>query len=183
MSRVGNRTIEIPKGVQVTIGDNNQVFVKGPKGELSRSLSADMNISVKDNIIQISRPTDKRTHKAVHGLTRGLLANMIAGVSNGFSKTLEIRGVGYRAQQSGKNLTIQVGYSRPIEVAAPNGITFTIDGPTKIIVHGIDKELVGRTAADIRKIRPPDPYLGKGILYSGEVIRRKAGKAGKVGKK
>ena len=183
MSRVGYRLIEIPQGVEIKFKNDNEVSVKGPKGELFRRLSNEMNISIKDNIVQISRPTDGRVHRAMHGLTRSLLANMVEGVSNGFTKTLEIRGVGYRVQQTGKNISIQIGYSKPVEVAPPEGITLTADGPNKINVHGIDKELVGRTAADIRKIRPPDPYLSKGILYSGEQVKRKAGKAGKVGKK
>jgi len=183
MSRVGYRLIEVPKGVEVTVKDNNEVHVKGPKGELFQKLSDDMTISIKDNVIQVSRPTNGRVHRSMHGLTRSLLANMVEGVNSGFTRVLEIRGVGYRVQQTGKNVTIQIGYSKPVEVVPPEGITLTADGPTKISVHGIDKELVGRTAADMRKIRPPDPYLGKGILYSGEQVRRKAGKSGKVGKK
>lgn len=183
MSRVGNRPIDVPNGVEVSLGENNEVSVKGPKGELARSLSSEMEISMNDNVITVTRPTDGRTHRSMHGLTRSLLANMVEGVSSGFQKTLEIRGVGYRVQQSGKNLTIQIGYSNPVEVAPLPGIKLTADGTNRIIVEGIDKELVGRVAADIRKIRRPDPYLGKGIMYAGEQIRRKAGKAGKVGKK
>ncbi len=183
MSRVGNRPIDVPQGVEVTLGKSNDVAVKGPKGELSRSLAGDMTISMKDNVITVTRPTDGRIHRSLHGLTRSLLANMVEGVNSGFQKVLEIRGVGYRVQQAGQNLTIQIGYSNPVEVEPLPGIVLTADGTNRIIVEGIDKELVGRVAADIRKIRRPDPYRGKGIMYAGEQIRRKAGKAGKVGKK
>ena len=182
MSRVGNRPIAVPQGVEVLI-EGSHVIVKGPKGELSRSLPADMAIQLSDGTLTVSRPTDNRIHRAQHGLARSLLANMVEGVSSGFQRMLELQGVGYRAQQSGDNLVIQVGYSKPVEVEPPPGISLGTEGPNRITVSGIDKELVGEVAARIRKVRPPDPYLGKGIRYSGEQIRRKAGKAGKIGRK
>jgi large subunit ribosomal protein L6 len=182
MSRVGNRPIAVPRGVDVLI-EGSRVTVKGPKGELSRSFSPDMAIMLSDGTLTVSRPTDNRIHRAHHGLTRSLLANMVEGVSDGFQKNLELQGVGYRVQQSGDNLVIQVGYSKPVEIAPPPGISLGTEGPNRIIVEGIDKELVGEVAAEIRAVRPPDPYLGKGIRYKGEQVRRKAGKAGKVGRK
>ena len=182
MSRVGRRPIAVPPGVEVLI-EGSRVAVKGPRGELARSFFPDIGISLNDGVITVSRPTDSRIHRSRHGLTRSLLANMVEGVSSGFQKNLELQGVGYRAQQSGDNLVIQVGYSKPVEIAPPEGITLGIDGPTRIMVSGIDKERVGEVAAEIRGVRPPDRYLGKGIRYSGEVVRRKAGKAGKVGRK
>jgi large subunit ribosomal protein L6 len=182
MSRVGNRPITVPQGVEVLI-EGSRVTVKGPQGELSRSFSPDMAISLKDGSLTVSRPTDNRMHRSQHGLTRSLLANMVEGVSKGFQRSLELQGVGYRAQQSGGKLVIQVGYTKPVEIAPPPGISLVTEGPTRIIVSGRDKELVGEVAAKIRAVRPPDPYLGKGIRYAGEQIRRKAGKAGKVGRK
>lgn len=182
MSRVGNRPITVPQGVEVLI-EGSTVTVKGPKGELSRTFSPDMTVSLSNGNLTVSRPTDNRIHRSQHGLTRSLLANMVEGVSNGFQKNLELQGVGYRAQQSGESILIQVGYSKPVEITPPSGISLGTEGPTRISVLGIDKELVGETAAKIRAVRPPDPYLGKGIRYSGEHIRRKAGKAGKVGRK
>ncbi len=182
MSRVGRRPIAVPPGVEVLI-EGSRVGIKGPRGELARSFFPDLMISLNDGVITVSRPTDSRIHRSRHGLTRSLLANMVEGVSNGFQKSLELQGVGYRAQQSGDNLVIQVGYSKPVEIAPPPGITLGIDGATRINVSGIDKERVGEVAAQIRAVRPPDRYLGKGIRYSGEVVRRKAGKAGKVGRK
>lgn len=182
MSRVGNRPIPVPQGVEVLI-EGSSVTVKGPQGELSRSFPADMAISLKDGKLAVSRPTDNRIHRSQHGLTRSLLANMVEGVSKGFQKSLELQGVGYRAQQSGEKLVIQAGYSKPVEIAPPEGITLVTEGPTRITVSGRDKELVGEVAARIRSVRPPDPYLGKGIRYVGEQIRRKAGKAGKLGRK
>jgi large subunit ribosomal protein L6 len=182
MSRVGRRPIPVPKGVDVSIS-GSEVRVKGPKGELSRTFMPDMSISLDDGVLTVSRPTDNRLHRAQHGLTRSLLANMVEGVSTGFQRTLELQGVGYRAQQAGAGLSIQVGYSRPVEITPPEGVTFGVEGPNRIIVSGIDKVLVGEAAAKIRAIRPPDPYLGKGIRYAGEYVRRKAGKAGKIGKK
>ncbi len=182
MSRVGRRPIPLPKGVEVKI-NGNEVMVEGPKGKLSRSVPADMIIDLGDGVLTVSRPTDNHMHRAQHGLTRSLVANMVEGVSNGFQRTLELQGVGYRAQQAGTSLSIQVGYSKPVEYKPPEGVTVGVEGPTRIIVSGIDKEAVGQAAAEIRSIRPPDAYLGKGIRHAGEKVRRKAGKAGKIGKK
>ena len=182
MSRIGSKQINVPKGVSILMEDN-KVTVKGPKGELSRVLSPDMNINLQDNVITVTRPTDSKIHKAMHGLTRSLVANMVEGVTEGFKKDLELHGVGYRAQKSGDGITIQVGYSKPVEMTPPEGITLASDAPNRISVLGIDKELVGEFAAKVRAVRRPDPYLGKGIRYAGETIRRKAGKAGKVGRK
>jgi len=169
VSRVGQRPIPIPPGVEVKI-DNQQVTVKGSRGELSRSLSPDISINRVDSQLQVTRPADGGRYRAMHGLTRTLVANMIEGVSKGFQKTLELQGVGYRAQKSGDKLVLQLGFSHPVEITPPPGIT-------------IDKEQVGEQAAQIRRIRPPEPYQGKGIRYQGERIRRKAGKAGKAGGK
>jgi large subunit ribosomal protein L6 len=182
MSRVGNRPINVPKGVDVSI-KGNEVTVKGPKGQLSRSFLKDMSISLNDGILTVSRPTDNRRHRSLHGLTRSLLANMVEGVSQGFKKSLELYGVGYRAAKSGEKLVLQVGYTKPVEFIPPTGISLVTEGPTQISVLGIDKELVGGVAAKIRAVKPPDSYLGKGIKYAGERVRRKAGKAGKVGRK
>jgi len=182
MSRVGNSPINVPKGVEVSI-KGNEVTVKGPKGQLSRSFSEDMSISLKDGILTVSRPTDDRRHRSMHGFTRSILANMVEGVSQGFKKSLELTGVGYRAAKSGEKLVLQVGYTKPVEFAPPAGISLITEGPTQISVLGIDKELVGGVAAKIRSVKPPDSYLGKGIKYAGERVRRKAGKAGKVGRK
>ena len=182
MSRVGNRPITVPKGVEVSI-KGNEVTVKGPKGQLSRSFLKDMSISLNEGILTVSRPTDNRRHRSLHGLTRSLLANMVEGVSQGFKKSLELYGVGYRAAKSGEKLVLQVGYTKPVEFTPPTGILLVTEGPTQISVLGIDKELVGGVAAKIRAVKPPDSYLGKGIKYAGERVRRKAGKAGKVGRK
>ncbi|MFC1994056.1 50S ribosomal protein L6 [Chloroflexota bacterium] len=182
MSRVGNRPITVPQGVEVSI-HKNEVTVTGPKGELYRSLPKDMIITLDNSILTVSRPTDNRIHRSLHGLTRTLLANMVEGVSTGFQKSLELQGVGYRAQKPEEKLIIQVGYSHPVEITPPEGITLVCESPNKINVLGYDKELVGRVAAQIRSVRPPEPYRGKGIRYAGEQIRRKAGKAGKIGKK
>jgi large subunit ribosomal protein L6 len=182
MSRVGNSPINVPKGVEVSI-KGNEVTVKGPKGQLSRSFSEDMSISLKDGILTVSRPTDDRRHRSMHGFTRSILANMVEGVSQGFKKSLELTGVGYRAAKSGEKLVLQVGYTKPVEITPPMGISLVTEGPTQISVLGIDKELVGGIAAKIRSVKPPDSYLGKGIKYAGERVRRKAGKAGKVGRK
>jgi large subunit ribosomal protein L6 len=175
MSRIGNQPIELPRGVEVTL-EGSHVRMKGPKGQLERDLSTEMTIQLKDGTLSVSRPSDKPEHRAVHGLTRALLANMAVGVSEGFTKTLEIQGVGYRAAKQGNNLSLQVGFSRPIDVAPPKGIEFELENPTTIHIHGIDKELVGQVAADVRRVRPPEPYKGKGIRYRGEYVRRKAGK-------
>jgi large subunit ribosomal protein L6 len=182
MSRVGNKPISVPKGVEVSI-KGSEVTVKGPKGQLSHSFSEEMSILLKDGILTVSRPSDNRRHRSLHGFTRSILANMVQGVSQGFKKSLELSGVGYRAAKSGDKLVLQLGYTRPVEVTPPPGISLAIEGPTVVSVLGIDKELVGGVAAEIRALKPPDSYLGKGIKYAGERIRRKAGKAGKVGRK
>ncbi|HEY48522.1 MAG TPA: 50S ribosomal protein L6 [Dehalococcoidia bacterium] len=182
MSRVGYKPIALPSGVEVVI-EGSKVTVKGPKGELCRSFSEDIGISLQDGVLSISRPSDSRVHRALHGFTRSVLANMVEGVSQGFRKDLELHGVGYRVQKSGDSLMIQVGYTQPIEIKPPPGITLASDAPNQASVLGIDKELVGEIAAQIRGVRSPDPYLGKGIRYAGERIRRKAGKAGKLGRR
>lgn len=176
MSRVGKLPIPIPDGVEVKVGGSH-VIVKGPKGELEQAFDADMRIQVADGEIRVERPTGTARHRALHGLTRSLLANMVEGVTEGFERTLEIHGVGYRAERRGQNLVLTVGFSHSVEMAAPEGITFELESPTLIRVRGIDKQLVGQTAAEIRQIRPPEPYKGKGIRYQGEHVRRKAGKA------
>lgn len=181
MSRVGRQPISVPDKVQVKI-DGNYVTVKGPRGEVAREFDPTMTIELKDGVLTVNRPTDQRHHRALHGLTRALLNNMVIGVTDGFRKVLQIEGVGYRAELAGKNLVMHLGYSHPIEVEPPQGVTFSLEPRTKVItVEGIDKEVVGQVAADIRKLRPPEPYKGKGVRYLGEHIRRKAGKAGKVG--
>ncbi len=179
MSRVGKMPISLPQGVEVKI-QGPQITVKGPKGELTRQISPDMRVEQRDGRLVVSRPSDQPRDRAIHGLTRTLLNNMVRGVSEGFSKTLEMQGVGYRAQMQGKHLVLAVGFSHPIQVPPPPGIEFELEGTAKIIVKGINKELVGQAAADVRKIRPPEPYKGKGIRYAGEYVRRKAGKAGKA---
>lgn len=182
MSRVGKKPISVPDGVAVTV-EGSYVKVQGPRGELTQSFPKDIAISRNDGTLTVSRPTDSHLHRSLHGLSRSLLANMVEGVSNGFQKSLEIVGVGYRAQKQGENLVLQVGYSHPVAVKAPPGISLVMDGPSRISVQGIDKQLVGEIAAKIRDIRPSEPYQGKGIRYVGEIIRRKAGKAGKAGGK
>lgn len=179
MSRVGRLPIAIPAGVTVTVTPENVVTVKGPKGELVKAMHKDINIAVEDNAIVVTRPSDVKEHRALHGLTRALLNNMVIGVSQGFQKTLELVGVGYRASLQGKKLVMNLGYSHPVEVEPVDGVTFALDGTTKVMVQGIDKEKVGAVAADIRSWRRPEPYKGKGIKYSDEVIRRKEGKTGK----
>ncbi len=171
--------IALPQGVQVSI-DGSRVTVTGPKGELSREIVTDISVEQQDAQLIVSRPTDQARHRALHGLTRTLVDNMVKGVSEGFSKTLEMQGVGYRAQMQGADLVLAVGYSHPVQVSPQPGIEFEVDGTSRIIVKGINKEQVGQVAADVRKIRPPEPYKGKGIRYSGEYVRRKAGKAGKA---
>jgi large subunit ribosomal protein L6 len=181
MSRIGLKPIPVPDKVQIDI-QGSRVTVTGPKGELSRTFNPDMSIVLEDGILRVQRPTDYRTHRALHGLTRALLANMVSGVSEGFSKTLEIVGTGYRAELQGDKLVLHLGYSHPIEFAAPDGISFEVPrGGRTVVVNGIDKELVGEIAARIRRQRPPEPYKGKGVRYQGEYVRRKAGKAGRVG--
>ena len=179
MSRVGRMPIAIPAGVSVDIAENNNVTVKGPKGTLTRVLPAEMEIKKEGAEIVISRPNDLKRNKALHGLTRALLHNMVVGVSEGFQKTLEINGVGYRAAKEGKKLTLSLGYSHPVVMIDPDGVESVCETANKIIVKGIDKEKVGQYAAEIRGKRGPEPYKGKGIKYSDEHIRRKAGKAGK----
>ena len=179
MSRVGRLPIAIPAGVTVTVTPENVVTVKGPKGELVKAMHKDITIAVEDAQVVVTRPSDVKEHRALHGLTRALINNMIVGVSQGFAKTLELIGVGYRAQLQGSKLVMNLGYSHPVEVDAIEGVSFKLDGTTKVIVEGIDKEKVGAVAADIRSWRKPEPYKGKGIKYSNEVIRRKEGKTGK----
>ncbi len=176
MSRVGKLPIPLPTGVEVAL-DGPDVTVKGPKGELSRRFNSELSITLADDEVVVARPTDQARHRALHGLTRSLLANMVTGVSEGFERVLEIHGVGYRAEQRGSGLVINVGFSHPVEVPAPEGIQLSLDSPTVIRVSGIDKQAVGQVAAEIRRIRPPEPYKGKGIRYRGEYVRRKAGKA------
>jgi large subunit ribosomal protein L6 len=183
MSRIGRKPIPVAKGVKVEITPENLITVTGPKGTLSRQFTPDLTIDQSDGTLTVTRPDDTQTHKALHGLSRTLLLNMVTGVSTGFSKTLEINGTGYRVAKVGENLVFQVGYSHPVEVDPPTGISFTVEGTTKCTVNGIDKYVVGQVAAQIRDIRKPEPYKGKGIKYADEVIRRKAGKAGKVGGK
>ena len=177
MSRIGKAPITIPAGVTVTVEDN-KVTVKGPKGELSRQINKDMGIEVKDGVITVSRPNDDKTNRSLHGLSRTLINNMVEGVTKGYSKTLEIQGVGYRAALQGKNINFTLGFSHPVVMEPPKGIEFEVPAPNKIIVKGIDKEQVGAVAANIRVLRPPEPYKGKGIRYEGEYVARKVGKAG-----
>ena len=181
MSRIGKAPIEVPAGVDVKI-DGNSVTVKGPKGQLSREFHEDMTIERENGAIVVRRPSDEQQHRALHGLTRALLANMVIGVTDGFEKTLEIEGTGYRAEPDGNVLVLNLGYSHPVRYSPPGGVSFDVeDRGKKVIVRGIDKEAVGQAAVDIRSKRPPEPYKGKGVRYQGEYIRRKAGKAGKVG--
>lgn len=179
MSRIGKLPIEIPKGVEVKIADDNTISVKGPNGQLVKKMNEDINIAIEDGKIVVTRPTDEKMHRALHGLTRALVNNMVEGVSKGFEKILEINGVGYRAAKAGKKLTLTMGYSHPVEMDDPEGVTTEVPAPNRIVVKGSDKEKVGTHAANIRAVREPEPYLGKGIKYSDEVIRRKEGKAGK----
>jgi large subunit ribosomal protein L6 len=179
MSRIGRRPIPVPAGVEVTISGQT-VRVKGPKGELSHTVAEPITVErVEDGALLLSRPNDERRAKELHGLSRTLVANMVVGVTDGYRKSLEIAGTGYRVTQKGTDLEFALGFSHPVLVPAPSGITFTVERPTLFHVAGIDKQQVGEVAANIRKIRPPEPYKGKGVMYSGEVIRRKAGKAGK----
>ena len=179
MSRIGKKPVPVPQGVTVAV-DGTTVTVKGPKGELSRSFADGMKIRVENDEVVIERPSEEKNVRALHGLTRALIANMVQGVTEGFKKTLEIIGVGYRAEKKGKNLVVNVGYSHPVEYPEPAGITLTTPAPTVIVIEGIDKQKVGQVAAELREFRPPEPYKGKGIRYQGEQVRRKAGKtAGK----
>ncbi len=182
MSRIGRKPIELPKDVTVKL-DGNEVFVKGPKGELSRAIHKDMIIKIDNGVLTVERPSDNKEHRSLHGLSRTLINNMVVGVTQGFSKTLEISGVGYRASKSGTNLNLTLGFSHPVVVEPPQGITIDVPAPNKIIISGINKESVGALAAKVRSFREPEPYKGKGIRYEGERVRRKVGKAGGKGKK
>jgi large subunit ribosomal protein L6 len=175
MSRIGKKPIEIPESVTISVGAG-RVTVNGPKGELTQEISPAMKVEQTNGTLTVDRPTDRGEHRALHGLTRSLIANMVEGVTDGFEKRLEIQGVGYRARLQGKSLELALGYSHPVSMPAPEGIEFEVPQPTEVIVRGIDKQLVGETAARIRKQRPPEPYKGKGIRYSGEYVRRKVGK-------
>ena len=175
MSRIGRKPVPVPEAVTVEIAPGN-IAVKGPKGELAQSLPQEMTVEQGDGVVTVARPTDRGEHRALHGLTRSLIANMVEGVTDGFEKRLEIQGVGYRAALKGKNLELALGFSHPVPIDAPEGIEFEVPQPTEIIVRGIDKQLVGQVAADIRKRRPPEPYKGKGIRYRDEQVLRKVGK-------
>jgi large subunit ribosomal protein L6 len=183
MSRIGRAPITVPAGVKVEVSRGNAVKVTGPKGTLSHTFPAMLTITQDGDTITVSRPDDSKQNKALHGLTRTLLNNMVVGVMDGFTKSLELQGVGYRVAKVGENLVFQVGYSHPVQMNPPEGISFAVDGTTRLSVSGIDKQLVGQVAANIRSIRKPEPYKGKGIRYNGERVRMKAGKAGKVGGK
>ncbi len=175
MSRIGRQPISLPEGVMVSV-EPELVRVNGPKGELTQRVSREMSVEKTDTEVLVKRPSDRGEHRALHGLTRSLIFNMVQGVTEGYEKRLEIQGVGYRAQQKGKNLELALGYSHPVPIAAPDGIEFEVPSPTEIVVRGISKQLVGETAARIRKQRPPEPYKGKGIRYKGEYVARKVGK-------
>ncbi|MCS7172782.1 MAG: 50S ribosomal protein L6 [Armatimonadetes bacterium] len=180
MSRIGRMPVSIPPGVEVRV-EGSQVWVRGPKGELERTFHPDIRIRVEDGKVLVHRPTDLRHHRALHGLTRALLANMVRGVVEGYTRELELVGTGYRAALQGGKLVLQLGFSHPVEFTPPPGITLEVPVPTRIVVRGIDKELVGQVAAQLRALRPPDPYKGKGIRYAGEVLKLKPGKAGRAG--
>ena len=180
MSRIGSAPIDLPSGVEVSI-DGGVVVVKGPKGSLTQALDPRISASVEDGVVSVTRANEERESRALHGLTRALIANMVVGVSAGYSKELQAVGVGYRGALKGSTLELQVGFSHPVQIEAPEGITFEVPEPTKFIVSGIDKQLVGQVAANIRSVRPPEPYKGKGIRYVDEYVRRKAGKAGVAG--
>jgi large subunit ribosomal protein L6 len=175
MSRIGRKPIPVPSGVTVSI-EPDVVRVHGPKGELSEAIHRDITVKQEDDVLVVTRPTDRGPHRALHGLTRSLVANMVVGVTDGYAKTLEIQGVGYRAALKGRDLELALGYSHPVSIKAPEGIDFEVPQPTRVIVKGIDKQLVGEIAANIRKQRPPEPYKGKGIRYEGEYVARKVGK-------
>ncbi|MEX2295243.1 MAG: 50S ribosomal protein L6 [Gemmatimonadota bacterium] len=175
MSRIGKRPVEVPKGVEVRL-DRGSVHVKGPKGALSLEVHSEMQVGIADGEVTVARPSEETRHKALHGLTRTLIANMIEGVTQGFSRKLEIQGVGYRAEKKGNGITLHLGYSHPIAFPAPAGIDLQVPVPTEVVVNGMDKALVGQVAAEIRGFRPPEPYKGKGVRYVGEQVRRKAGK-------
>ena len=179
MSRIGKKILEIPAGVTINIAEDNTVTVKGPKGELTRTFNSDMKIVIEENVLTVSRPSDAKEHRALHGTTRSLLGNMVEGVSKGFERGLELIGVGYRASKSGSKLVLNVGYSHPVEITPESGIEIEVPSQTKVLVKGTDKERVGAIAANIRDVRPPEPYKGKGIRYEGEHVRRKEGKTAK----
>ncbi|PIC58174.1 50S ribosomal protein L6 [Sporosarcina sp. P12(2017)] len=179
MSRIGNRQIEVPESVTVTISDANFATVKGPKGELSRQLDKEITITQEGNVITFTRPSESKAHRSIHGTTRSVLNNMVVGVSTGFERTLELVGVGYRASMQGKKLVLNVGYSHPVEFTPEEGVEVEVPANTKVIVRGYNKEHVGALASNIRQVRPPEPYKGKGIRYEGEIVRRKEGKTGK----
>jgi large subunit ribosomal protein L6 len=182
MSRIGRMPVTVPSSVEVTI-DGRRLTVTGPKGTLTRDLHPDITVSREDGQLVVTRPTEQKTHKQLHGLTRTLVNNMVVGVTDGYRKGLEITGVGYRAVKVGEKLQLSLGYSHSVEIDPPSGISFEVENPTRLAVVGIDKELVGQVAAQVRATRKPEPYKGKGVRYSGEYIRRKAGKAGKIGGK
>jgi large subunit ribosomal protein L6 len=175
MSRIGRKPIQIPDGVEIDVRPG-AVKVKGPKGELNQDVNRDMKVAIDDGTLTVDRPSDRGEHRALHGLTRSLIANMVEGVTDGFERRLQIQGVGYRAQLKGKALEMSLGYSHPVTIPAPEGIEFEVPQPTEVVVRGIDKQLVGETAARIRKSRPPEPYKGKGVRYAGEHVARKVGK-------
>ncbi|NLV88970.1 MAG: 50S ribosomal protein L6 [Tissierellia bacterium] len=179
MSRIGLKPITIPSGVDIKINDNNLVEVKGPKGQLTQQLSPEMEIKIEDGVLTVARPSENKKHRSLHGLTRTLIENMIIGVTEGYSKTLEIEGTGYRAAKQGNKLVLTLGFSHPVELEDPEGIEVEVPQPNRIIVKGIDKQKVGNYAANIRSFREPEPYKGKGIRYQGEIVRRKVGKTGK----
>ena len=180
MSRIGNMPVPVPDAVEIDIADDNTVTVKGPKGALSQRLSPRMRLQKDNGTIVVERPDNQREHRALHGLTRTLLNNMVVGVTDGYRRDLEIHGVGYRAALEGRELLLSVGFSHPVRMTPPEGVSYALDGNTRLSVTGIDKQLVGEEAARIRRVRPPEPYKGKGIRYVGEQVRRKAGKAGKA---
>src|ERR687898_3288990 len=175
MSRIGRKPIDVPDGVTVDVKPG-EVNVKGPKGEMNQHIVRDMKVSLDDGVVTVERPTDRGEHRALHGLTRSLIANMVEGVTDGYERRLQIQGVGYRAQLKGKALELALGYSHPVTIQAPDGIEFEVPQPTEVVVRGIDKQLVGETAARIRKARPPEPYKGKGVRYADEHVARKVGK-------
>ena len=179
MSRIGKKILEIPAGVTITVAEDNTVTVKGPKGELTRTFNADMSIKIEENTLTVERPSEQKEHRALHGTTRALIGNMVEGVTAGFARGLELVGVGYRAQKQGDKLVLSVGYSHPVEMTPEAGLEVEVPVPTKIVIKGIDKQRVGEFAANIRAVRAPEPYKGKGIRYEGEVVRRKEGKTAK----